>query len=157
MYYQKLTKKEKEDRLIRIMRKKNDIEHDYANIHPDSKKEMTAWRKYMDMPYEVKARIKRQWDNYYLEVHKSPICALFQEQRRALTARNFARAKDLADQARQMRENGDVVTVLKPTSIDPWEFNWGWVKDYLDCEKRIKELQDDLNAPEAQEQQEVWA
>lgn len=156
MYYQKLTKKEKEDTLLRIMKHKNDIENDSYGKHPDSKREIAAWRKYLALPYGEQARIRRQWMNYYTQVQKTPIYELFQEQRRALFTKNFARAKDLADQARLMRENGDIITLVKPTSIDPWEFDFGWVKAYNDCEKRIQELREDLNAPELQEQQEVW-
>lgn len=156
MFLPKLTNKQKEDLLLKLVRKLREIEFDPQGKHPESKKQMTAYKIFMSLPIEQKVSIRQQWTRYYELVKESPIYSLFQEQRIAAKNNDWYRVKELAQDVRLMRENNDIVTIKKPTSIDPWEFDWGWVKDFHTIEKRIKEIKEDLNAPDLAEQNEVW-
>jgi hypothetical protein len=107
----------------------------------DTGKELEAWRKWNLLGHEKQLKILAEWEKYYKEVQETPIYALFQEQRLAASKNDWGRVKELADQAREMRKNGDDITLTKPTSIDPWEFNHsGTIKCYLEAQEKIKEL-----------------
>lgn len=153
MFYSKLTRKEKEDKLIKTKKLKNSIE--FGN-NPESKKMIIAWKEFMKLPYAEQARRRQEWEKYYQEVKHTPIYALFQAQREADARKDSGEVIALAKQAKEMRKNGDHITLLKPKFVDPWEFSQGWVKAYEDCIKAIDELNADLNMPDIEEANSVW-
>ncbi len=156
MYHQKLTNKQKEDLILKLTRKKYDIEFDKTNSHPESKKQMDAYKIFMSLTLDQKVSIRQAWSKYYEDVIQSPIYQLFKEQQEASKKGNWVRVRELAQDARSMRENNDLITLKKPTSIDPWEFDYGWVKDYMNLTKEIQELREEINAPDSEEQKAVW-
>ena len=166
--YNKLTRSQKEDRLLALQRLKDEIEFDNnpLNQHPESREELKKWRLFKALEPRQQQKIWDEWDSYYKEVTFSPAYQLFFELKFLLKSLGnedkdvvreaFERIKELSQQARDMAKNNDLNTVKKPTSIDPWDFQRGWVKSYQDCELRIKEIQTDLNLGNTEEAQEVW-
>lgn len=115
------------------------------------------WQKWILLSPDEKQKIRAEWDQYYKDVQETPIYLLFQEQRAASRKGDIKRVKDLADQARQMRENGDINTLPKPKSIDPFEFEHSaFVVSYHRIKNKIAELQqwEEEVPPEAEVKQE---
>lgn len=128
----KLTKSEINKRLQRAIAQREQLEQQ------DMIKALHAWE---EAPQNVKARIINEWDQYYKNVDQTPIYALFQEQREAMSRRDYGRVKELADEARRMREDGNHITLEKPRSIDPFDYqHHPLIKAYRRVNKQIKEL-----------------
>lgn len=155
--YQKSTKRQLEDKLIKLTKIKEDIEKDPKNEHPESVKQMRAWKMFKALPYAEQSMRWAEWGKYYEQVKETPAYALFQAQREAAEAKQMNRVIELSREARQMRLNNDHITLPKPPFVDPWSLERGWVKSYLDCEKQIFLLRDELRAPDAEETKEVWS
>jgi hypothetical protein len=170
MYYQKLTKSQKEDKLRDVMKLKNEIEFDnnpiHSRRHPESRIAIVEWKEFLKLPAPEQERRKRAWVKYYEDVKTTPIFALFQEMRvslRLLTSKDpevakeaRMRVRELSEQSQRMQANGDLSTLEKPPFADPWEMERGWVQSYQDCERVIKELQRDLSVDVSGEAQDVW-
>ncbi len=175
--YNKLTNSQKEDKILKLTRLLNEIEFDSnpdrdRHAHPDSKLEIAKWRKFCALPKQDQLKLLEEWKVYYENVKQSPVYDLFQEQRKAmdftkvnnepieeqakLKQERWQRIRELGQQARLMRENGDLNTVTKPSSIDPWEFNQGWVKAYKDCEQAIKDLKAEVSMGDPEDVKGVW-
>jgi hypothetical protein len=146
MYQTKITKAEKEEKLARAVAARNFLENDPYVLY---------WKKFLQLPQHEQFRIRKAWDQYYIDVRETVSFAIFQEQKEAMRVGNIAKVKELAETARLMKERGDVPTLPKPTKIDPWEFERGQVQAYLNEIKLIKELTD-YNFPANEEARSVW-
>lgn len=169
MYAVKLTRKEKEDKFFRLKRLKDELEFDNnpKREHPESKRVIVSWKAFLKLPYSEQEKIRKEWDQYYAEVKLTPIYLMLQAQKEAYRTmisksewpeeRNKAKQRftELAKESRLMRENGDDITLPKPKSIDPWEYDKNWVKAYKDCEKAISDLNQEMNNLD-EEAQSVW-
>lgn len=146
--------KEKLDKLIKA---KNHLEEGKS---PEGSKEsataISEWRSYWKLPQAQRSKIINDWDNYYKEMKETPMYALFIEQREAAHKGIWSRVKELAEQAKEMQLDGAHITIQKPFFTDPWEFSHGYVKTFLDLEKRILELSDELNLDSVKEAQGAW-
>lgn len=101
---------------------------------------LEAWFKWNALSHEDQLKILTDWDKYYEDVKRTPSYMIFQEQREASRKGNLTRVKELAQDARKIKENKDYI-LKKPTSIDPWEFsNNEAIKAYEQLQKVIKEL-----------------
>lgn len=102
---------------------------------------IVAWKKFLALPYDKQVEIRAKWDEYYAQVHESPIYLLVESQKEAAFTGQVAVVKDLADQAKRMREDGANITLDYPSSVDVFEFDCGaTVKAYRFLQKKIKEL-----------------
>lgn len=138
MYYNKLTKQEKQMKLGKLQRERLFMEND-----PISKKMLSEWHKFLQLSPTEKKRRRDAWESYYKLVNESTMALLLREQQLALQQQNFARVKQLAEEAYQMIKNNDNVTLPKPDFIDPFEFDYGVVcMSYKNLQKAIKELTD---------------
>ncbi len=151
-----MTIKEKENRLANLVSLKQDIEQDPDRKHPESLQMLKAYHAWGKLSDKDRQASIKAWRDYYDAVKESPIYALFQAQREAASKGDHRRLKDLASQARVMRLKGDHITLDKPLGIDPWEFNQGWVRAWLDCQQEIESLRKDLAIPEQEEAREIW-
>lgn len=136
MFSTKLTKLEREDKLSRLFAEKK--------LHEDRfYKEIEDWKQLITLPVEVQIKRKEVWDKYFEEVRSgSPSYALYQEQHQAFLAKDWKKVKSLSQQAREIRENGDVETIKKPSFPDPEVLSLGVViRTYLTLLKGIRELQ----------------
>lgn len=107
----------------------------------ESRTILAEWRKFNKLPSYKQQQMRDEWNKYFEDVSFSPIYQLVQAQKEAMRDGNWARVKDLADQSKQMREDGALNTVTKPQGIDPMEFDRSsTMKAYWDCENVIKEL-----------------
>lgn len=156
MFNAKVTIKEKENRLINIIKLRDDIEHDYKKEHPESIEMLKAYHSFEKLSDKQRQENIKAWNEYYAAVKETPIYALFKEQREAARQENTPRLKDLALQARQMKAKGDHITLEKPKGIDPWEFNQGWVMAWKDCIKEIELLRKDLAVSDQEKEQKLW-
>lgn len=158
MFFNKLTKKEQENKLAKLIKFKKEIEfnNNVNRNHPESVILIKNWKEFIKLHPKVQDNVRMQWKNYYNSVYESPIYALYSEQRIAARKNDWGRVKELADQARQMRENGHHISLTKPIGIDPWEYDYGWVKAYKDVEQAIQELNEDMNIESELEAREVW-
>lgn len=157
MAWQKQSKKDLEDRLIKIKRIKSCLEtgqKPYGNRV--SMGIISEWESFIKLTHPEQMKIWADWEKYYQDVKETPSYALFQEQRAAEAKKDWARVKDLAEQAKEMRKNGDHITLKKPSTVDPWEYNYGVVKFYKDCEKAIEEMNRELNMPELEEASNIF-
>jgi len=101
---------------------------------------LEAWFKWNDLSHNDQVKILNDWDKYYEDVKQTPSYMIFQEMRKASRKGNITRVKELANDAKQIRENKDYI-LKKPTSIDPWEFrNNEAIKAYEQLQEVIKEL-----------------
>lgn len=134
-----LTRGQREELYAKLQDKKNFLLNDPDNN--GSRKVLDAWFKWNRLSHDEQIKILNDWNKYYKEVEETPMYALFQEQRRAASENNWGRVRELADQVREMRKNKDDITLTKPTSIDPWDFNHDMnIKAYNEIEEKIKEL-----------------
>lgn len=101
---------------------------------------LEAWFAWNRLPHDAQLKILTDWDKYYMDVKQTPSYLIFQEQREASRKGDLTRVKELAKDARKIRENKDYV-LKKPTSIDPWEFRHNEaIKAYEQLQEVIKEL-----------------
>lgn len=101
------------------------------------------WKKFLSLSYAEQNKIRKEWDNYYSEVRESPIYALYQAQKNALLQNRLYDVKELANEAKRMREDENSRTVEKPKYTDPFVYDFGaTVRAYRETERRIKELLD---------------
>jgi hypothetical protein len=146
------------DKINKLVRKKNNLE---SGLEPDGNKDsakiIAQWKSFMKFPIPEQTRIRVEWDKYYSEVKESPIYALVMEQRNAASKNNWIRVIDLAEQAKQMKLDGNHTTIPKPLFPDPWDFSFGYVRDYISLERRIIELSGQVNVYSAQTAKDAFA
>ena len=134
-----LTKGQREELYKKLQDEKNFLLNDPKGY--GSKKVLEAWFRWNRLSHDEQVKILNEWTKYYEEVKETPMYALFQEQRKAAKENNWGRVRELADQAREMRKNGDDITLTKPTSIDPWDFNHNMdIKAYNELDEKLKKL-----------------
>jgi len=115
-----------------------------------TRKELEAWFTWNRLSIEEQRKILNAWSKYYEDIKQTPSYLIFQEQRAVSMHGDWARVKELAQDARNIRENKDYV-LKKPTSIDPWEFRHSeTIKAYERLQIVIKEL---TNYPEADQEE----
>lgn len=134
----KLTKSQRESLYAKL---KN--QREYLLTDPDkhgSREMLEKWFKWNRLTHDEQLKILADWDKYYADVKETPSYLIFQEQREAASKGNWLRVKDLAIDAKQIKDNKDYI-LKKPTSIDPWDFNQNQdIKAYLEIENKMKEL-----------------
>lgn len=115
--------------------------------HEVGGKVIREWKTFLSYSNDEKAKRYSEWENYYVEVKKSLIYEMFMEQRRAFAEKNHARVRSLASEIKGVYESGEVVQ--QPAFTDPWELhNSGWVRAYMDVEKQIKNISDQMEIAE---------
>ncbi len=133
-----LNKTQREGLYEKLREKKDFLLNDPDNL--GSKEVLEAWFKWNRLSHDEQLKILNYWEKYYEDVKQTPSYMIFQEQREAAAKNDWGRVKELALDAKKIKENKDYV-LAKPTSIDPWDFNHNMdIKAYEDIEEMIKEL-----------------
>lgn len=145
MSYVRQSVREKEGLLKKLRELQRDLEINTSGRNAEARNLITAWKTFSLKPYEEQQRMLLVWGKYYADVKQTPIYALVQEQKEALSRRDLSRVRELAQQSTRMQKNGHHAVLTKPVGIDPWEFNHGAVIAYVDLGKRIKELEKELS------------
>lgn len=154
--WNKKTKAEKQDLLIRAKLILDSMEQ---GKHPHGTKEgariirdFHIWNR---LPSTEKGRIAAAWNTYYEDVKYSPIYLIVQEQRLAAAKGDWARVRDLAQQAQEMREDGSLITLPVPEFTDPSEFSQGSVISAY--KKLLRQIEEMTGYPSGQLQKaSVW-
>lgn len=150
-----MSKKDKATLLRKLNRLKREMQQD--PFYND-------WQVWLLLPDEQKKEIQEKWDKYYEDVKETPIYALFQEQREAARKNNYTRVKELAAESREMRKNGDHITLEKPKATDPFEYNNStFVHNYRSLKRKISDLNqwedevpDEIQVQKAEEEIDTW-
>src|ERR1035437_2382728 len=111
----------REDRDLKFKR----INEGIQNL--EKNKIIIDYKKFVNLPHTEQMKIRAVWEKYYEDVKSAPICALFQAQLAAAKINDWGRVKELAKDARLMRENGDNTTLAVPSCPDPAVFDFGEV------------------------------
>jgi len=158
MFYQQLSKREKEDKLHRIIKLKDEIEEGRGpRGNKESKKMIAAWKAFIKLPYTEQSRQRAEWKQYYEECRKTISYDIYQECKEALRKNNMTRLRALLTELREMQINEALNSLPKPRTTDPWEFERGWVKAYQECEIIIRDLKRELDVPEVEEAAKIWS
>lgn len=134
MFYQKLTHDEKQKLFDKYVRIRNKLDVDPFII---------SWKTWLKKPYAEKQPIIKAWEDYYANVKKSVIYAIFMEMRQKSFKSDWGGVRELAQQVRKMEEDGVAKTTDLPKSIDPWEFSHNpKINAYLKAEEGIRDMGD---------------
>ncbi len=134
----KLTKPQREALYAKLKKQREYLLTDPNNL--GSREVLEKWFKWNILSHDEQLKVLADWDKYYEDVKETPSYMIFQEQRIAASKNDWGRVKELAQDARKIKENKDYV-LKKPTSIDPWDFNQNMdIKGYLEIEEKMKEL-----------------
>ena len=92
----------------------------------DEIKQYFAWQ---ELPHLEKARIRNEWNNYYIKCKGTTSVKEFAIARQALKDKNIAILKKIGDKAKK-RIADENWELSKPQGIDPWEFSHGIYNKY---------------------------
>lgn len=79
-----------------------------------------GWR---DLPFFEKAKIIKEWDDYYAKILETESFKDFLIQGKAFKEGKMGIVKEIALKARKRIENNDFLA--RPPIVDPWEFSHG--------------------------------
>lgn len=139
---QALTKKQVKDKLNYLQLKKNKLETDNQTV-----KRMLIFN---SLPQGEKNKIAEEWEGYYKVIKNSRSYERYCTQRDAFKRGDMARVKELAQEAKEEREQ-KTDWIPKPSSINPNEFSrdydcqnyWGTIKKIGEIKKELLESGDE--------------
>lgn len=146
MYSVKMTRKEKEDKMFRLTQRKAILENDPNKT--GSGVLIAYMKNFSKLPYPEQMLRRQEWDEYYQKVRSESISyQIFKQQCEAAKKNDWKKVKELSEEIRQMRANGDLVLMSTPKHIDPFEIDNGtFCREYRFIEKEIYILTSEINA-----------
>lgn len=103
--------------------KKDKEKLENQKVSLELKDEIKQYLGWQALPYLEKAKIRVEWDNYYVKCKNSISAKEFFMGKQALKSGNIALLNKIADKARTRLESKKFMP--KPEGIDPWEFSHG--------------------------------
>jgi hypothetical protein len=132
--YQRLTREDKQKIYEGYIQTRNRLENDPTII---------AWKTWSKKPREDQLHEVDTWNQYYAKVKESVAYEMFITQRNAMKNGNYRIVREIAGQAKTMRENNQHLTTDAPDFIDPWEFrHHSNIQAYTTALRKIKEMSD---------------
>lgn len=134
MFYQKMTREEKQKLYESYIRTRNELEYDPTVI---------AWKEWSKKPESEQLAEIKEWNEYYSKVKESVIYEMYMKQRDYASKGNYAGVKEIADQVKEMRKNNLHITTDEPKFTDPWEYRHNPnISAYLKAQEEIKSMSD---------------
>jgi len=128
--------------------KKDKEKLENQKVFLETKNEIKQYLAWQELPSQEKAKIRKEWDNYYLKVKNTKSCKEFFELKKHWP-RNVQspRFKELVNKAKQRLENEDF-ELSKPQGVDPWEFYHGLCYKYNNICYQINQINKQLTGVE---------